>query len=236
MVRSIILLLVLPLCSLAQTIKLPPEVKGDVGTFIRVPAETAEKEVRWYSPDKLALFPVDLLKDSKTAIVAATVKGRYRLIAWTAKGDVPSLPAECVVVIGDVPPGPGPVPPGPDPPIPPDPGPSPIPGAGMKVLIVYETADLPKMPAAQSVALRAKVVWDYLDAKCVAGPDGKTKQWRIWDKDVDTRNESKLWQDAFARKRASVPWIVIGTERAGYEGPLPENTDKVLELLKKYGG
>jgi hypothetical protein len=100
-----------------QQVKLPAEVKGEAGAFIKVPAETDGKEVRWYSPDKgLQVFPVELLRDSKTAVVTGA-KGRYRLIAWTAKGDVPSDPAICTVIIGDVPPGPGPVPPDPTDPL-----------------------------------------------------------------------------------------------------------------------
>lgn len=122
---ALLCLLVLVLANplLAQKVTLPQEVKGDVGAFIRVAADTADKEVRWYSPDKgLNVFPVELLKDSKTAVVTASTKGRFRLIAYTAKGDVPSLPAECVVIVGDAPlpgpnPGPGPVPPQPDGPL-----------------------------------------------------------------------------------------------------------------------
>lgn len=95
------------------TLKLPAEVKGVIGDFVRVPAETTG-QVQWYSPDPgLAVFPSDLLKDSRTAVVIARANGRYRLVAWTAAGDVPSPPVVCVVVIGDVPPDPGPTPPTP---------------------------------------------------------------------------------------------------------------------------
>ena len=120
--KYLITLLLFVTAAQAQTLKLPTEVRGDPGAFIRVPAETDCKEVRWFPIDRgLNVFPVELLRDSKTAIVTASRPGKYRLLAYTAKGDVPSLPAECYVIVGDVPPGPDPVPP--IPPIPPTPSP-----------------------------------------------------------------------------------------------------------------
>ena len=142
-------------------------------------------------------------------------------------------------------PGPGPKPPGPNPPGPtppgptppgPNPSPAPIPEDGFRVLIVYESAELPKYPAGQTNALYARIVRDYLRAKCVVGADGKTREYRIWDKDVDASAESALWQAALKRPRTSTPWIVISTGKTGYEGPLPDSAEKTLELLKKYGG
>lgn len=104
----------------AQNIKLPGEVRGPIGAFIQVPAETSDSYVSWLSLDAgLNLFPTSLLKDTKTAVVTATQPGRYRLSAVTAKGDKPSEFAQTVIVVGDAPP----VPPGPNPP----PGPTPTP-------------------------------------------------------------------------------------------------------------
>ena len=97
----------------AASIAVPAEVRGLAGDFVRIQADTAG-QVQWYAPDAgLAVFPPDLLRDSRTAVVIARTNGRYRLVAWTAAGDVPSPPAVCVVVIGDAPP-PGPEP-GPNP-------------------------------------------------------------------------------------------------------------------------
>lgn len=119
---GVLLLLLLTAPAWAQSVRLPAEAKGEPGAFVKVPADTDGAHVRWYSPDRgLQLFPVELLKDSKTAVVTATAPGRYRLVAWTAKGDVPSDPAVCVVVIGEPGPEPGPGPTPPVPPVPPDP-------------------------------------------------------------------------------------------------------------------
>ena len=112
--------LVLEVAAWAQSVKLPAEVKGEPSTFIRVTANTDCKELRWFSPDPgLAVFPVDLLKNSLTAVVTSARPGRYRLYAYGAKGDVPGEIVVCIVIIGDAP---LPIPPGPDPgPLPSDP-------------------------------------------------------------------------------------------------------------------
>lgn len=114
--------------------------------------------------------------------------------------------------------------------------PAPIPDKGFRVLIVYETSDLAKLPAAQTAVLTSAEVRGYLNDKCVAGPDGKNKEWRVFDKDTDVSRESKLWQAAMKRERKSVPWIVVSNGTTGFEGPLPANIADTLVLLKKYGG
>ena len=159
--------------------------------------------------------------------------GQFSLVVAACKGDSVKQ-AVCLITAGT--PGPGP-----KPPLPPDPIPDPIsdvpiPYPGFRVLVVYETADLTKMPAAQQNVLFTKVVRDYLNEKCIAGADGKTKEWRMWDKDVATQGETKLWQDAMKRSRKSIPWIVISTGKTGYEGPLPADVPAAMELLKKFGG
>lgn len=99
------------------SLELPKEVTGDPGAFVQVPAKTDGKHVSWKAIDAgLNLFPTELLKDTKTAVVTAARPGRYRLIAVTAAGDEVSPFAETLVVIGNAP-----IPPPPDPPTPPDP-------------------------------------------------------------------------------------------------------------------
>ncbi len=87
----------------SPAVKLPNEIKGLPGRIVRLTAETAEKNVRWYlvSEDAdLVPFP-----DGKVALFTAPKAGRFTVLAWTAAGDVPSDAAKCVVVVGD-PPGP----------------------------------------------------------------------------------------------------------------------------------
>lgn len=234
---SLALILFLAATAQGQSLTLPPEVKGEPGAFISIPAATTGKIVQWVALDAgLAVFPVELLKDSKTAVVSGP-KGRYRLLAYTSIKDAPSAPAITVVVIGEAPPVP-PKPPGPDPePKPPTPDPAPIPVAGLRVLIVEETAERSKLPANQAIILGSTVVRSYLNAKCAKGPDGKTPEYRLLDKDVSMTAESKHWQDAMARPRTSLPWLIISNPGVGgYEGPLPGTVDETLALLKKFGG
>lgn len=121
-------------------------------------------------------------------------------------------------------------------PVPPAP-PAPIAGDGFKVLIVYETGAAGQIPYTQQLVIFDQGVRKYLDTHCVKGEDGKTPERRIWDSHVTgLENETKTWQDAFARKRSSSPWIVISNGKTGIEAPLPNNAADTLALLKKYGG
>lgn len=86
------------------TIELPARVSGQPGSFISVPAKTDSKAVKWVSIDKgLNIFPVDLLKDSKTLVVTSQTTGVYRLFAYVGNEFGPSDPAFTSVVIGDEP-------------------------------------------------------------------------------------------------------------------------------------
>lgn len=103
-----------------QTITLPKEVPGIAGTFIEVKAETDGEIVKWFTATPgLNVFPAHLLKDSKTAVVVALMPGKYDLIAYTAKDNMPSDPSRTTIVVTRMP-GPGP---GPDPEPEPEPEP-----------------------------------------------------------------------------------------------------------------
>lgn len=102
----------------AVDIKVPDTVKGQPSTFIQIKAETTGKVVKWKSLDPdLSLFPTDLLKDTKTAVVVALRPGKFRLVAVTAAGDEPSDLALVVIDTTDGKPTP-PNPPTPTPPTP----------------------------------------------------------------------------------------------------------------------
>jgi hypothetical protein len=51
----------------------------------------------------LNLFPVELLRDTTTAVVSANNPGKFRVLAYAAKGDQASKPVITTVIIGDPP-------------------------------------------------------------------------------------------------------------------------------------
>lgn len=181
--------------------------------------------------DGLQLIPSDLLKDSSTACGVVLSPGKYRVRAIVAKdvGGVAHLSPyyEIVVQVG------APAPPTPPtPPIPPTPPTPPVPTA-FRVLIVTDASTA--MPSAQQKALTDPAVKAYLDSHSIK--DGNQPGWRVWDKGTQVTGESDAWKAAFARPRASHPWIVIGNGTDnGFEGPLPVDSASLLILLKKYGG
>jgi len=93
-----------------QQVTLPPEIHGQPGQFISIPSVTDCKSVQWVVLDVgLNLFPVELLRDTTTAVVSANNPGKYRVLAYAAKGDAASKPVITTVIIGD-PPEPTPAP------------------------------------------------------------------------------------------------------------------------------
>ena len=144
------------LLACGQDLKLPSEVRGEVGSFVTILAETSGKVVKFYPLDPgLSVFPPALLANTKATVVVAGQPGRYRVLAYTAAGDTPSDPVLCTVVIGGAPPAPVP----PMPPVPPAPGPGPVPPApdalAMSLRGIY--GGLQEAGKAQTVAALAKV-------------------------------------------------------------------------------
>jgi hypothetical protein len=112
----------------APKVELPPVFAGDPGSFITVIPTTNGKSVKYAYIDKgLNVFPSALLSNPVATVVTAP-KGKYRLLAYTALGDVPSEPVITVINVGGVPDSapfgpynPAPLPPAPVPPTPPAP-------------------------------------------------------------------------------------------------------------------
>ena len=90
--------------ALGQQVTLPQEIYGQPGAFISIPSVTDCKSVQWVVLDAgLNLFPVELLRDTTTAVVSANNPGKFRVLAYAAKGDVASKPVITTVIIGDPP-------------------------------------------------------------------------------------------------------------------------------------
>lgn len=116
--------------------------------------------------------------------------------------------------------------------------PAPIAEAGLRVLVLEESAN--RKPVTMMV-LRNPEVESYLNGKCVKGPDGKTPEWRVLDKDDGQLPRlSKLWQDAHARAKKdagdNLPWLIVSNGRTGASLPFPATKEGMLTTLRKYGG
>lgn len=99
--------LILAALAADPTVSLPPTVAARPGRLVQIAARTDCKLIRWY----LAGDDADLIvmESTRSAIFSAVAPGQYKILAWTAAGDIPSEPAVCVVTVGSAPP----VPPGP---------------------------------------------------------------------------------------------------------------------------
>jgi len=142
---------------------------------------------------------------------------------------------EVIVKVGGVIPDPvdpdDPYPP-PTPPIDPDP---PIKDPGLRVLMVYESQDLPIMSADQKLIFFSTRLRDYLNDNCVLSDVTKTREWRIFDQDIEFPiNCDSVWCNVMERPRASIPWIVISNGMTGFEGPLPRNVEDTITLINQY--
>lgn len=145
------------LTAAAPELSVPAKVSGQPGAFVSVAAKTSGKTVAWLSLDAgLHLFPVELLRDSHTAVVSSGTPGSYRLLAVTAAGDEVSQPAVCTVVIE----GPAPAPaPAPAPQPSPQPAPQPVGRAAWAIVVVDNTARTPaigQLLGSQSLLLGLK--------------------------------------------------------------------------------
>lgn len=102
-------------------LKLPESIEGEPGDFIPVRPETNGGQVEWLALDKgLSVFPGNMLRDPTQTVVTARDNGVYRLLGYTAVGDIPSPPAIVNIVIGGGEPDPDTDPdtgPGPQPPV-----------------------------------------------------------------------------------------------------------------------
>lgn len=170
------------------------------------------------------------VENGRRVVFAAGTTGTYQFILSVANGGSVDS-AIFAVTVGGV--SPQPTPPGPTPP---QPTPTPTPASGLRVLLVYESADLPRLPREQYHALYSPNVAAYLNTKCAAGPSG-TPDWRRWDDDADVSLAGPLFKEMLASPRASLPWVVIrGDAGIVASEPLPKNEADLLALLRRYGG
>lgn len=238
-------LLALPSISTAQSVKLPDTITGIPGQWIVVaPTAVDGGKPNWRIDPLLqevnlgALLPDEYVSKLKGKVVSAKAPGQYKVESWNAKGDVASdIAVTWVIIVGEIKPDPKPVDPKPIDPKPEPISDAPIPLPGLRLMIVYETADLSKLTPSQHAIILGKKARDWMDANTVKGPTGEPER-RIWDKDQPLAKTDKHWQDVMARtiKRPDfrLPWLVISNGKTGYEGPLPNDVDTLISLGEKF--
>lgn len=177
------------------------------------------------------LVPVksEILDGGKTCLIEAG-PGSYAVTQWPEGAAQPETHVLALGPQTPIPPGPGPNPPGPGPT--PDPTPAPIPSAGLRVLILYETSELSKLPISQASILSSTALRRYLDEKCVRA--GQTPEYRIYDKDTDLSKESELWRAAAKRPFTTLPFLVVSNGKTGWEGPLPTSLEETMAIIKRH--
>ncbi|MDB5338688.1 MAG: hypothetical protein JWN70_4307 [Planctomycetaceae bacterium] len=111
------------------------------------------------------------------------------------------------------------------------------------VVIVKDGAHLSQLSSSQMQALLSTTVRDYCTAHCLKGTDGKTPEFKVYDKDTDVSQQSPAIQKAFktavedlAKSGTTGPWLTVSNGKTGYSGPLPLTEATVIEKLKVYGG
>lgn len=226
---SLVSLLLTVVCLAAPpTLRLPEEVQVPLYAFGELKAEGDYEFIRWKLPKGLKFRSTE-----GKELLFTGPPGTYEFWAWAGSKEGLTDLAVARVTVGDGKPAPGPdVKPDPKPDEPPDPPKDiPLPGDGLRVLILYESKDLSTYPATQLSVMNGKTVRDWLDANCAAGA-GNRREWNIWDADQDASAMGKIWVDAMARKRDSLPWLIASNGRQAVEIPLPKTPAEFIEKVK----
>lgn len=170
--------------------------------------------------------------DTPSVVVWAVNTGTATVAAWGVKDGRPAKLATFTVLTNR---GPRP-PPDVDPPNPPGPKPDPKVekspwdnAPGLRVMVIYPKRGA--LPAAQQSIVTGKRVRDYLDAN-TAKENGEAAYW-IVKTDEDVTGLGIGWQKAYATLKGD-RWVVVGNGARWTAEPMPENADKMLELLSRY--
>lgn len=169
--------------------------------------------------NKFFAFRMPAASPKQTFIVLVSLHGADpQMLKYSVKLDGPAPDVD-------------PKPPGPNPP-----GPTPIPSDSFKVLILEETAE--RTPAIAAV-VGSKAVRDYLNTKAGA------KGWHVWDDDLTdadfkaagASDDWKAWHaQAKTDSQGKLPWLLVSNGKTGVSQALPATPERLLEVLKFYGG
>lgn len=207
---------------------------------VRVTEEAGPLKIRGKFVDGPGQTETRTFKGKAVFVVEAAVTGRCEILVVPAGAKADQVIRRTLQVEAGE--GPQP-PPKPDPKVDPKPDPkvepkddAPIPAPGLRVLIVYDGAEaaVAKLSPGHQEIIFGAPFREYLQAHCAKGPDGKTAEYRIWKATTAADSDNRLWATAFARKRDSLPWLVVSNGVGGFEGPLPKDAAEAKELVGRY--
>lgn len=105
---------------------------------------------------------------------------------------------------------------------------SPIPVEGLHVLMIEESSARSRLTPEQVATLTDPEIREY-----VASKGG---QFRLLDQHAEFVDADDPFKAAMKRKGASLPWLIVSNHPKGGQGmKLPENAQKTLEVIKKWG-
>lgn len=138
--------------------------------------------------------------------------------------------AETVKIGGtpNPPPGPGPTPP-------PEPGPAEK-IDNLSVLVIYESADLPKYTISQRSVIQSTDLQGYMN-KTLPRDTNNQPLWRVLDKDVTfpATCDTTFCKWMGTLDKSKLPMLVLGNkDKIVFQGPLPEDVEVVKSLITKH--
>lgn len=222
-----------------QTLEIPPTASIEPGGYLTITAKTDCTDVKWaITGPGLNLFPTQLLKDFRTAVVNGNTPGKYRVIAVGCKDNKMTEIMTCIVtIVGEVSPKPDPAPSPTPTPTPTPPTPPPIAGDGVKVMIVWDRVGYDSLPLSQKTLLSSAPLMEFMNKVTATEPSGMKRWWRIWANDEDVTGDLKEWRDAYEGAKKSnkpLPLILISNGKTGTVESLPLNIEKTIDLITKW--
>jgi hypothetical protein len=213
-------------------LKIPATLAAEPGVAVLIEATTDGKTIRWIpiSPGCQVFSHFDPEEPGKRfGMFLAPRPGTYKVLAYTAVGDVPSKPAYCVITVHD--PNPPPVPPTPVPPVPPTPVPPvpvPVTKANAWIVVVFESS---QQTAEYAATMANSDMWQAFTAR--------GHKWRLLDKDLPIVRENG-YQRILDEDKVSMPAVILVDQTTKKKlcpaQPLPKNPAEFTALVEKFAG
>ena len=225
------------------TMPTAPVAVGDMVQIVvqGIPATALPKTKVWVAPpDNTTMIVGQGLKSGDPVFIVfrATAAGTYTFIVAAPDGTGDLLSTQQALVVGTSPtPPPGPTPPGPTPP--------PGPVTKLRVLVLYDPADVVNMSEPQRQVIFSGApdsMRAYLDTHCIvdtvkdaSGGSDSLAAKRIWPTNVDPAAAGALWKPLLTTA-AGKPGVIVqaGDKITRYD--LPVTNADALKLLAPLGG